>query len=150
MILGHFDNVERYRGFNEEIYLSLKYLKNVPSSVEKGIYPITDLSKLIVSEYETTPVGLGKFEAHRHVIDIQYPIIGEERIKWSPLSEMTAISEYDQLSDTTFYTNPSGQNECTIGGGVFAIFFPEDAHRPQLCGKAGKLKIKKLTVKVSF
>ena len=104
----------------------------------------------IVSEYETIACFERGYEAHKHVIDIQYPIIGVERVKWSPLEGMKVNVPYDKEKDRTFYIDPSRQGiNVDIGNGVFAIMFPGDAHSPQHFLDQAEL-IKKVTIKVKI
>ena len=91
------------------------------------IYLINDNVKAIVSSYETLDEFKRGYESHKHVIDIQYPIIGLERVKWSPIEGMSVNIPYDDSKDRTFYKDPSPQStHVDIGNGIFAIMFSED------------------------
>ena len=100
-----------------------------------------------MSEYETIENFDKGYEAHKNVIDIQYPIIGKERIKWSPISEMVINIPYEKKNDCTYYTEPKQNINFDIGDGIFCIFFPKDGHSPQHCIKEPEW-IKKITIKV--
>ena len=90
------------------------------------------------------------YEAHKNVIDIQYPIIGLERVKWSPIEKMNVNIPYDESKDRTFFKDPSKQGtHVDIGNGIFAIMFLEDGHGPQHKVEKKEL-IKKITIKVSI
>lgn len=147
MIVDSLKNARLYYGINEDIKAGLKYLEGLSPDVELGEYQVTENVKSIVSEYETKKIFERGFEAHRTVIDIQYPIIGRERIKWSNLTGMEMHIDYDPDKDRAFYKNPSGDTHVDIGAGFFAIFFPEDAHGPQHYVDKPEL-IKKVTLKV--
>ena len=104
----------------------------------------------IVSEYDTVSCFKRGYEAHRHVIDIQYPIIGMERVKWSPIEKMVVKTPYEKNKDRTFYDKPSDQGtHVDIGNGVFAIMFPQDGHSPQHYIDEPE-RIKKITIKISL
>jgi biofilm protein TabA len=148
MILDSIDNIARYKEFNDDIFIGLEYVKNISPKVEFGEYVISNSVKCIVSEYSTKNRNDEKFEAHKHVIDIQYPIIGQERVQWSPLRGMAACTEYDAVMDRTYFINPSCNTTCIIGKGIFAIYFPEDAHNPQLAVEMQEEVIKKVTIKI--
>ena len=81
---------------------------------------------------------------------IQYPILGLERVKWSPIEGMEVNIPYDSVKDRTFFKSPSSQGtHVDIGDGIFAIMFPRDGHSPQ--HYVGKSEfIKKITIKVSI
>ena len=85
------------------------------------------------------------WESHRNYIDIHYVINGEEKIGVAPLSSATVIKKYNPARDLTFY-KASGKYY-TAGPGMFFIFFPHDAHRPNLAAK-GIDTVKKLVIKI--
>jgi len=149
MIADSLKNIDIYKGISEDIYAGLDFLRDVKPDIKLGQYPINANVKAIVSEYMTRKVFERGYEAHRQVIDIQYPIIGLERIKWSPLSGMSVNIEYDETKDRGFYLSPSQETYVDIGNGIFAVFFPEDAHGPQHFVVEPEM-IKKITIKVSI
>ena len=150
MIIDTLDNIERYKSLSNDIYDGLLFLKSADKEIEIGEYTINRKVKVIVSSYKTVEVFTRGYEAHKNVIDIQYPIIGIERVKWSPIQDMDINIPYDDLKDRTFFKNPSIQGtHIDIGNGVFAIMFPQDGHSPQHLIDEVKL-IKKITIKVSI
>lgn len=150
MIVDQLINIETYKGVSSDIYEGLQFLKNAHSDIEPGTYFINENVKAIVSEYDTVEVFQRGYEAHRHVIDIQYPIKGLERVKWSPIAEMDINIPYEEGNDRTFYKNPHTQGtHVDIGNGVFAIMFPQDGHSPQLFVNKPEF-IKKITIKVAI
>ena len=150
MVVDQLKNIEIYRGLSDDIYTGLQFLANASSDIELGTYVINDRVKAIVSEYETIEKFERGYEAHKHVIDIQYPIIGLERVKWSPIEGMKVNIPYDESKDRTFYKDPLAQGtHVDIGDGIFAIMFPEDGHGPQHFVTESQL-IKKITIKVSI
>jgi len=150
MIVDQLKNLEIYKSLSDDIYVGLHFLSCARTSIEIGTYQINSRVKAIVSEYETIEDFERGYEAHKHVIDIQFPIIGLERVKWSPIENMKVNIPYDQAKDRTFYKDPSIQGtHVDIGNGIFAIMFPEDGHGPQHCINQPEL-IKKITIKVSI
>ena len=150
MIVDQLKNVGIYKGLSADIYAGLQFLTKVNPDIELGTYPINDRVKAIVSEYNTIENFERGYEAHKHVIDIQYPVIGLERIKWSPIEGMNINIPYDEEKDRTFYKDPLPQGtHVDIGNGIFAIMFPEDGHGPQHYIGKPEL-IKKVTIKVSI
>ena len=150
MVVDQLKNIEIYRGLSDDIYAGLQFLANASRNIELGTYVINDRVKAIVSEYKTIENFKRGYEAHKHVIDIQYPIIGLERVKWSPIKGMKVNIPYDESKDRTFYKHPSTQGtHVDIGDGIFAIMFPEDGHGPQHYVNKSEL-IKKITIKVSI
>jgi len=148
MILDKIQNIETYKGVSSDIYRGLQFIASADKDIKLGEYTISEKVKAFVTEYETVEHFERGYEAHKHEIDIQYPIRGYERIKWSPIDEMVVNIPYDKEKDRTFYKSPSDQmTEVVIGNDYFAIFFPQDGHGPQHYFKEKEL-IKKITVKV--
>ena len=150
MVVDTLKNIEIYKGLSPDIYAGLKFLAEAKPEIELGVYPINDNVKAIVSSYKTVDVFERGYESHKHVIDIQYPIIGLERVKWSPIENMNVNIDYDKLKDRTFFKDPSPQSiHLDIGNGIFAIMFPEDGHSPQHYIDLPEL-IKKITIKIKI
>jgi YhcH/YjgK/YiaL family protein len=150
MVVDTLKNIEIYKGLSPDIYAGLKFLANAKSNIELGVYPINNNVKAIVSSYETVDEFVRGYESHKNVIDIQYPIIGLERVKWSPIEEMEINIPYDPEKDRSFYKKPSKQGtHVDIGNGIFAIMFPKDGHGPQHKINDKKV-IKKITIKISI
>ncbi len=150
MIVDSLKNIDIYKGLSDDIYAGLKFLQQAKPDIEIGEYPINSNVKAIVSEYNTVEVFERGYEAHKHVIDIQYPIRGLERVKWSPIEDMEVNIPYDSVKDRTFFKShsPQGTN-VDIGNGIFAIMFPNDGHSPQHYITNFEF-IKKITIKVSI
>ena len=150
LIVDTLENIDIYKELSSDIYIGLQFLANAKEDIELGIHTINNNVKAIVSSYETVDNFTRGFESHKNVIDIQYPIIGLERVKWSPISGMTINIPYDEKKDRTFFKNPSSQSTYVdIGNGIFTIMFPNDGHAPQH-KVLKKTVIKKITVKVSI
>ena len=148
MIVDSLSNIEIYKGLSDDIFEGLKFLQQANPDIEVGEYPINGNVKAIVSEYNTVEVFERGYEVHKHVIDIQYPIRGLERVKWSPREGMEENIPYDSIKDRAFYNSPSPQGtHVDIGNGIFAIMFPGDSHSPQHFVDKPEL-IKKITIKV--
>ena len=150
MVIDTLKNIEQYKGLSSDIYAGLQFLANAEEDIELGTYPVNDNVIAIVSSYATVDNFERGYESHKNVIDIQYPIIGLERVKWSPIENMNVNIPYDESKDRTFFKDPSKQGtHADIGNGIFAIMYPEDGHGPQ--HKVGEKEvIKKITIKVSI
>jgi YhcH/YjgK/YiaL family protein len=149
MIADSLQFIDRYRSLPYHLYEGLVFIRDTKPDLPVGEYPVHSNIKAIVSEYQTTARFERGYEAHRRVVDIQYPLVGLEKIKWSPLNGMKVHIEYDPSRDRAFYINPVQESHVIIGDGVFGIFFPEDAHGPQHFVEKPE-KIKKLTLKVEI
>ena len=148
MIIDTLDNINIYKELSDDIYAGLLFLHDVDSSIELGVYTINNRVKAIIEEYETVCKNSLEFESHKHVIDIQCPVIGAERVFWSPIADMDIKIPYDKKKDRTILVNPHVQStHVDIGNGVFAIMFENDGHSPQHCVELPQA-IKKITIKV--
>jgi biofilm protein TabA len=119
----------------------------------------TDLSQLKAGRYQidgenvfaTVTEGPAKledttkWEAHRNYQDIHYVIRGRERVGVTPVALATIINPYDPVRDLGFY-QASGKYYVADPGNFF-IFFPKQAHRPNL-QVDGPGIVKKIVVKV--
>ncbi len=149
MIYDSIENAQLYYGIHPDIKDGLEYLRQLSPDVAVGEYKVNENVKAIVSEYETKAVFERGYEAHKYVIDVQFPIIGRERIKWSYAEGMDINIPYDEKKDRTFYKNPNSTTHVDIGNGFFAIMFPSDAHGPQHYIDKPEL-IKKVTLKIKM
>ena len=100
---------------------------------------------MIVSEYTSKLLSDARWEAHRVYADIQLLLAGNEKIGYAPLSGMKVTEDYNPAKDILFLKGCGDYT--TISPGVFAVFFPHDAHQP--CVSIGNQQaVKKLVVKV--
>jgi YhcH/YjgK/YiaL family protein len=105
-----------------------------------------DVSPSIYVNVETPalrPREKALLEAHRKYIDIHVPLKGTEIIGWAPIEDLKYVSApYDADRDVIFY-NDSAHSLLHVQHGQIAIFFPEDAHAPNIgIGNHRKLCIK--------
>ncbi len=149
MIFDNLSNISLYKTLSPDIYAGLEYLKRMSPDIVAGTYQITPRVKAIVSEYETKVKNGVGFEAHRKNIDIQYILKGEERIACMPIEKLAETEPYSEEKDAAFYAAEGVVAQTmTIGGGYFAIFFPQDGHMPQLCVDEPQM-VKKVVVKMA-
>jgi len=113
-------------------------------TIAKGKYPI-DGDNVFASVTEDPSKDFDKtnWESHRKYIDVQCVIIGDEEMgKW-PVAEVTSVTKpYDEAKDVANYTAPG--KFYVIPAGTFIIFFPGEAHRPNI--KPGGHKAKKIVI----
>ena len=150
MVYDKISNIETYAGISADIYLGLKWLRDVDFNIANGVYEINSHVKAIVSEYTTKEINENGYEAHRDYIDIQYLISGKEIINSLPLEYLKVTKPYNKEIDAAFYeVEGSKPQELLLGNGYFAILFPQDGHMPQLCVNEPS-KVKKVVIKVKL
>jgi YhcH/YjgK/YiaL family protein len=148
MVLDRLSNAALYRFGNPLIQRGLEFLQSVDvAALPLGRVGI-DGEKLFAlpQEYQTRQESGCDWEAHRKYIDIQFLVTGRERIDYAPRYQLQMTSPYDAEKDRA---NFKGEGSSLIlAEGMFAIFFPEDAHRP--CMAAGDSgPVKKIVLKVA-
>lgn len=147
MILDKFKNADLYAGITENLKKGFDFLKNTDlSKIEIGRYEIEGKNVFaLVSEYESKAHQDCRLEAHQTYADIQYVVSGREAIGFATLSGQTVTSEYNPDKDIVFFSGET--TPLILDAGMFAVFFPQDVHRP--CMQiSGPEKVKKVVVKV--
>lgn len=97
-------------------------------------------------EFDPKPMDEQLAEKHESYIDIHYLIDGEETIGWfSDREDISAVKAYDSEQDYALYDPLADEILLHLKPGMFAVFFPNDIHRP---GMGQSSKIKKAVVKV--
>jgi len=85
------------------------------------------------------------WESHRKYADLQYVITGKEKIGVAPVTTATVIKPYNDKTDGAKYT-ADGQYYIAEPG-TFFLFFPGDAHRPNI-KVDGYDVVRKIVIKV--
>jgi biofilm protein TabA len=116
------------------------------NALAKGKYPIDgDNVVASVTEAATKDLDSTQWESHKKMVDIQYVISGEERIGVCPVSKAIVTKLYNESKDVANYS-AKGKIYSALPG-TFFIFFPGDAHRPNIT-PGGNLVDKKIVIKV--
>ena len=116
------------------------------NTIKKGKYPIDgDNVFASVTEDATKDFDKTNWESHKKYIDIQYVINGEELIGVSPVEKASVSNPYDEKRDAANYTAEGKLYSAKPG--TFFIFFPGDAHRPNIT-PGGNKPDKKIVIKV--
>jgi biofilm protein TabA len=99
----------------------------------------------LVSEAPSKDYDKTVFESHKNYIDLQFVISGEENMGVAPLGEVTLDKPYHEQSDIMFYT---GKGKIySVPQNSFLIFFPSNAHRPNITPGGNKV-VKKIVIKI--
>lgn len=154
MILDRLANAQSYALLHPRIAQGLAYLQNlrVEAFADKQEPIDTDKLFAMFQQYASKAPEQGKWESHLRYADIQYIYSGIERMDVLPTAALGEPSLKDVERDVIFYPTPSRtpaeQVSLHVPAGSFAIFFPQDAHRPNLrvCEKGGQ--VQKIVIKV--
>ena len=148
MIIDKLENVGNYRGFSDKLRTGFDFLLNTKfDQLDDGKYPIDGNSVFaMLSKYVTQKETKFIFEAHKKYIDIQCIVSGKETIYWSHIENLVRNGEYSEQDDIIFFDGEV-QTALPMRKNYFAIFFPQDAHKP-CCILGQPEEVKKVVVKV--
>lgn len=145
MILDHIKNLENYAG--SSIYAALQKIRSTDfSQLEDITYEVNgrDLY-FFINSYDTWKDN-DKPEAHKKYIDIQYMITGSEKMGVGQLDTMVEEVEAKPQNDVWFYHGP--MDHITVQEGMFAVFYPNDAHAPCITPDGNCAPVRKAVFKV--
>lgn len=148
MIVCQIEDAQKFGTLSEGIALAIEWLQNHKADeFVKGIYAAgsTAAGDVIVKceEPALMPRENVRLEAHRRFIDIHVPLKGTEIIGWAPVAALKHPQvPYCEESDVEFYGD-AAHSLIHLHKGQLAVFFPEDAHAPNIgLGNHRKLCIK--------
>ena len=88
------------------------------------------------------------WESHEKYVDIQLIVDGHEIMGYTPIEGLEIKEDLRPEQDMIFYKETLKGSNIKFTNGDYAIFFPEDAHRPG-CALGECSKVKKIVVKVA-
>ncbi len=130
MIIDTLDNAAMYERLGPRFAQAFEYLRSgrpVTDAVGSHALDGDDLF-VIVDEYQTKPIGRGRWEAHRRYADVQFVVTGCEQMGYAVIDGMTAEQAYDADTDLAFYTGEGVM--LRVPAGTFMVFMPQDVHMP--------------------
>ncbi|MDR1241574.1 MAG: YhcH/YjgK/YiaL family protein [Deltaproteobacteria bacterium] len=146
MIFDKLDNLEKYA----EIFAqAAAVIRRCSAATPCGRIDIDgDGLFAKVEEYQTKLPEEGLFESHLQYIDVQSCLSGAEGMHFLDISECNAVKS-DCNNDYIVHTPKTGcHNYIVVHPGEAVVFFPQDAHRPQMRTYRGPETIKKIVVKI--
>ena len=152
MIVDRLDNWKIYfrEPFWETIFAQLQALNENTAASEKKIKDDDVILK--VFSYETIGPAdpEAELESHKKYIDIHTTITKKERIEWYPTAGLKIIKPYDANEDAVYYERREPAcARLNMYPGMFAMFWPGDAHMPRLQVVGEAELVKKAVMKVS-
>lgn len=151
MILDKIKNWNSYLGAQSKLYDGMRFiLEDFNGSIQDGRYEIrgNDVYAMVQS-YMTDAAENKKLESHRRYIDIQYIVSGKEVIGWLPTEGLEVMTPYSEENDVVFYHNFDCMSQLVLTPGMFAVFYPSDAHRPG-CFLDKAEQVRKIVIKVKI
>ncbi|WP_297207138.1 YhcH/YjgK/YiaL family protein [uncultured Pluralibacter sp.] len=103
-----------------------------------------------IIDLTTGDIKVNRPEVHRRYLDIQFLAYGEEKIGIAIDTGNNIVSESLLAQrDIIFYHDSENESFIEMIPGSYAIFFPQDVHRPACC-KSVPVSIRKVVVKVDI
>ncbi|MFH0880891.1 MAG: YhcH/YjgK/YiaL family protein [Lentisphaerota bacterium] len=129
--------------------MAINWLKHNQTNTVEDIYPLgEDGFYARIMSYPLITREEARFEAHRHTIDLQYTVLGEEMIEIHPTEALSSRGDYSTDKDTEhFETPPIPHASVTNAAGFFSILFPVDAHMPKLLTPKAR-SVTKIVIKI--
>lgn len=144
MVIDRLENLEKYASLNPLFEKAIEYLKATDLNAQELGKVKLQGNDLVVNFSQTKPKTKeeAKLETHNQFIDIQIPLSGVEVMGYTAREDLPE-SEYDADKDISFYAGLA-ESYIPVKPGMFAIFFPQDAHAPGISPDG----VKKVIVKV--
>jgi len=148
MIIDTLANAALYHGLGARIKSALDWLQTFSADTADGRYPIDgDDVFALVQSYQTSPRAEKKLETHNGHIDVQFVARGAEMMEYVEASGLAPLHPYDAERDFTLFEQPAHVTAAAFRPGMFAIYFPSDAHKPG-CDLDETVPVKKVVIKV--
>ena len=149
MLKGSLKSVEELSKCGENFKTAVKFLQTL------------DFDTLLPQKYEIDGSNVyaffcevnlveptaAKLETHNNYADIQIVTCGCEGMQYAPKDTLTVNTQYNPDHDIAFYNDTENAQMLEVSAGEFALFMPQDAHKPNCFVGKGK-QSKKLVVKV--
>ncbi|XSB53618.1 YhcH/YjgK/YiaL family protein [Enterobacter ludwigii] len=151
MILGHISQPNPCR-LPRAIEKALDFLRTTDfTALAPGVVDIDGRNIFAqVLDLTTQTWDKNRPEVHRRYLDIQFLAWGEEKIGVAIDTGNNEISEsLLEQRDIIFYHGSENESFIEMTPGTYAIFFPQDVHRPA-CIKNKASAIRKIVVKVAI
>jgi YhcH/YjgK/YiaL family protein len=149
MLIDMLENAGSCFVAGEAIGFALNWLRSEDiADLKPGTYELRGRDiYAIVAEYEPKPPEACRLETHRRYIDVQYVARGLELMGHARASALEPDGPYDEARDVQFYRGAS--DFTPMREGMFAIFYPEDAHMPGVAPEGPVARVGKIVVKVA-
>lgn len=150
MIFGNIHNLGNLSIYPEALKQALNYLLEINlEQLKSGTYKLkNDEMYVQVIDLETDLIENKLPEIHKNYLDVHFLAEGSEKIGFSiDCDKNTIYKNYDENRDILFYQNCTSESFINMIPGDFAIFFPNDVHRPGCIGNKKGI-IKKIVIKI--
>ena len=152
MIFGHVHAEESKKAYSPRLLKAIEYCRSTDvSQMHEGKYPQEDGMLVLICERTTGKKEEKLPEVHRTYVELQFMSQGQEYMGFYPdRGDNELLKDCLEEKDTLYYKeNPdSGEVMLPMLEGSYAIFFPEDVHRPFCQMEDGPKDIKKIVIRI--
>jgi YhcH/YjgK/YiaL family protein len=147
-LLKNWNNHSLLKG-NKVFEEAFAWIAENAADAELGFHKLAESGCTVrIMEYGLKTREEANYEHHRHTIDLQVTLKGNEGIEWCPLEGLVNKGEYLEEKDFQFLETPErGAGFIENREGQFCILLPEDAHQPQRLTEGCDF-VRKLVVKI--
>ena len=103
-----------------------------------------------IMSYIPKPVAENRFETHQIYADLQYLVSGAEIMQTARMKDLTPLTDYDTKGDYRFFEASGVITDLIVQAGEFAVFYPNQAHRPSCSYTGYNGLVKKLVFKIKI
>lgn len=147
MILDSLSNLRLYRTVHPLLPVVSEFIFGHDcGELEPGKISLGHGITVGTNEYFTTAPESCRLECHRKFVDLQLVLSGVEEIGYACSGNCSPLTPYDREKDVEFFTGI--MNRITLQPGLFALFFPQDAHMPGLVSGAAGCSVRKMVAKI--
>lgn len=154
MILGNIEQLELVPYLPKELKEAIEFIRTeVHAQTPNDHYEIDgDDVFFMVSENEPRDLKTAQPEFHERYIDIQIVLEGEELfgICFQSGKEEQKLEDRLETDDIAFIKTPANEVTVLLRAGDFAIFYPNELHKPLGQTSSSTGLIKKVVVKVAL
>jgi len=158
MIFDKIENLEKYTCMHPRFKKAFEWFRNADFTkldfgkviVEEGENEDANIRAHIDPIYNTRPLYKKDYEGHKKYIDVQIILEGKEECHQACLMGNEEINvPYNEANDI-YKANAQADCEILLGKGNFAIFFPDDLHRPCVNVRNVTQEIRKVVLKIKI
>jgi YhcH/YjgK/YiaL family protein len=152
MIYDKTENLALYCKPSSKLYRAVKFALEFDLSQPDGVYEVEGRDIFAkVQSYHTQRPEERTFETHRCYYDIQVMRVGCERqdIYVASEAELEPLTEYNAEKDVIKLKSPQTFSSIIVSPGQFAVYYPQDIHRPNCCVNSPS-EVRKICMKVKL
>ncbi|WP_221074699.1 YhcH/YjgK/YiaL family protein [Agarivorans aestuarii] len=148
MLFGNVNKLSLVKYVNPSFVTWIDEAMALAAEKEDGRYELSgDGVFVLLMSPGTEEFAKRKAEIHKQHLDIQILLDGEEQIGYTHELAEEALALTELENDVAFFEQASNEQMVKLGKGDFAVFYPDEVHRP-LCAVAEPRQVRKAVVKI--